>query len=69
MTIHLLHGSITVRAYNGHEVIVDTKGVPDGQAEKTHEGMHRIAGGTGDVTIESENNKVSISSQACRARR
>ena len=40
LSIHLLHGSITVRGYSGREVIVDTKGgrPKDRDKEKTHEG-------------------------------
>jgi DUF4097 and DUF4098 domain-containing protein YvlB len=70
MSIHLLHGSVTVRAYNGHEVIVDTKegtAASEGEKEKTHEGLHRIGGAGSDITIESDNNKVSISSHGGRS--
>jgi DUF4097 and DUF4098 domain-containing protein YvlB len=68
MSIHLLHGSVTVRGYSGHEVIVDTKGgTAAAEGEKTHEGLHRIGGGNSDLTIESENNKVSISSHGMRS--
>lgn len=62
VSIHLLRGSITVRAYNGHEVIVDSKGLQENQADKTHDGLHRIGGNMSDISIESDNNKVSISS-------
>ncbi len=62
LSVHLLHGSITIRGYSGQEVIVDTKGGTPGEAEKTHEGLHRIGGGN-DISIESENNKVTISSR------
>ena len=62
LSIHLVRGSITVRAYNGREVIVDTKAAPGAKVETTHEGMHRIAGGASDLSIESDNNKVTISS-------
>jgi hypothetical protein len=63
MSVHLLHGSITVRGYSGHEVLVDTKEGTAGESEKTHEGLYRIGGAGSDVTIESENNKVTISSR------
>ena len=64
LSVHVLHGSITVRAYNGRELIVDSKAAGNAsQTEKTHDGMHRIAGSAGDLTIESENNKVSINSR------
>jgi DUF4097 and DUF4098 domain-containing protein YvlB len=62
MSIHLLRGTITVRAYNGHEVIVDTKGGTESEAAKTHEGLRRIGGTGNDLSIESENNKVVITS-------
>jgi hypothetical protein len=61
LTIHLMTGSITVRGYSGHEVIVDTKGRPAGEHE-THDGLHRIGGGGSGLTIESDNNKITITS-------
>jgi DUF4097 and DUF4098 domain-containing protein YvlB len=67
LNIHLLRGSITVRAYSGHEVLVDTKGSSADVQEKTRDGMHRIAGTGSDISIESENNKVNISSNGMRA--
>jgi DUF4097 and DUF4098 domain-containing protein YvlB len=68
MSIHLLRGSVTVRSYNGREVIVDTKGGAEAKDENaTHEGMHRIYGSGSDITVESENNKVSISSHGMRS--
>ena len=67
MSIHLLRGSVTVRGYSGHEVIVDTKGGTASEIEKTHEGMHRIGGSGNDLSIESDNNKVSISSHGGRS--
>jgi DUF4097 and DUF4098 domain-containing protein YvlB len=62
MSIRLVHGSVTVRAYSGREVVVDTKGEPAGSQETTHDGMHRIGGTGSDLSIESDNNKVNISS-------
>src|SRR3569833_2123470 len=67
LSIHLLRGSITVRGYSGRELLVDTKGATETRTESTHEGMHRISGSGTDVTIESENNKVSISSHGMRS--
>jgi DUF4097 and DUF4098 domain-containing protein YvlB len=67
MSIHLLHGSITVRGYSGHEVLVDTKGGTPAEAEKTHEGLHRIGGAGNDISVESDNNKVTISSRGGRS--
>jgi len=67
LNIHLNQGSITVRGYSGHEVVVDTKGGTPGEPEKTHEGLHRIGGAGNDISIESENNKVTISSRGGRS--
>jgi hypothetical protein len=67
LSIHMLRGSVTVRGYSGHEVLVDTKGSSESEKESTHEGMHRIAAGGNDVSIESENNKVTISSHGIRS--
>jgi DUF4097 and DUF4098 domain-containing protein YvlB len=67
LSVHVLRGSITVRAYNGHEILVDSNGTSQDKAEKTHEGMHRIAGPGSDLSIESENNKVSVSSRGDRS--
>jgi DUF4097 and DUF4098 domain-containing protein YvlB len=64
MKISVLHGSITVRGYNGREVLVDTKGGGEPRREAPHEGLHRIDAGSSDLTIESENNVVSISQRS-----
>jgi DUF4097 and DUF4098 domain-containing protein YvlB len=62
LSVHLLQGSITIRAYSGREVLVDSKGSGENKPETTREGLHRIGGGRNDISIESENNKVTISS-------
>jgi len=62
MSVHMLRGSVTVKGYSGREIIVDTQGGSESKVESTHEGMHRIGGSNNDMSIESENNKVSISS-------
>jgi DUF4097 and DUF4098 domain-containing protein YvlB len=67
VSIHVTHGSILVRGYNGHEIIVDTKGGTPSAPETTRDGMHRIGGSANDVSIESENNKVVISSHSMRS--
>lgn len=67
LSIHVVRGSITVRGYSGHEVLVDTKGGSERDGEKTHEGLHRIGGGGNDISVESENNKVTISSNGGRS--
>jgi DUF4097 and DUF4098 domain-containing protein YvlB len=66
LSIHLLHGSIIVRGYSGHEVLVDANGTSSGQPETTRDGLHRIGGNGSDISIESENNKVSVSSRGMR---
>jgi DUF4097 and DUF4098 domain-containing protein YvlB len=65
VSIRLAQGGVTVRGYNGHEIIVDTKGGPPA-APETRDGMHRIGGSANDVSIESDNNKVVISSHTMR---
>lgn len=62
LTIHLMRGSVTVRGYNGHEVIVDSSSGAS-KPEVTRDGLHRIGGDNSGLTIESDNNKVTISSQ------
>jgi len=70
LSVHVLSGSITVRGYNGREVLVDSKGTSSSTRHDkdaaSHEGMHRIDAGASDLTIESENNKVSIASRGGR---
>ena len=66
LSIHLLRGSIIVKGYSGREVLVDSKGGASREPETTHDGLHRIAGTGSDISIESENNKVSISSNGFR---
>lgn len=69
MKVHILTGSITVRAYNGREVLVDVSGGSSKRSGPTTErgGLHRIEGAGTDVSIESENNIVSISQHMGRA--
>src|ERR1041385_347080 len=68
MSIHLNRGGVTIRGSSGREVIVDSKSAQENNAnETTRDGLHRISGSGKDVTIESENNKVSISSNGFRS--
>ncbi len=64
MSVHLLSGSVTIRGYSGREVLVDAKGASNSHESSSanHDGMHRIDGGGSDLSIESDNNKVTISS-------
>jgi DUF4097 and DUF4098 domain-containing protein YvlB len=66
LNVHLLSGSITVRAYNGREILVDSNGPASKEPEKTRDGLRRIGGWANDITIESDNNKVNISSRGGR---
>lgn len=67
VSIHLAQGGVVVRGYSGREVVVDTKGgTASGAPETTKDGLHRIGGTANDVSIESENNKVVISSHTLR---
>ena len=68
LSIHLLRGGVTVRSYNGREVIVDTTGAaPENTRDRAPQGMHRIGGGSNGLSIESDNNKVTISSPGMRS--
>src|SRR5262245_36303508 len=72
---HLLNGSITVKAYEGKEIIVDAKvrtstrtevgeGHGEGRGEGRGEGMHRIPMTSTGLNVEAENNQVRISTDS-----
>lgn len=68
---HLLSGSITVKAYEGKEIIVETRGRAgegDGDEEKPERqgNLHRIPMASAGFSIESDNNQVRISTSAMR---
>ena len=67
---HLLSGSITVKAYDGKDVIVDTKGrASEGDEEEKperHGNLHRIPMASGGLSIESDNNQIRISASPMR---
>jgi DUF4097 and DUF4098 domain-containing protein YvlB len=67
---HLLNGSITVKAYDGKEVIVDAKAREDGdedEPEKKPEGnLHRIPVTSTGLSIEAEGNIVRVGTDSVR---
>ncbi len=67
LSITLMHGSVTIRGSNGHGVIIDSKGGAPRENQKTYEGLHRIGGGADDISIQSENNQVTILSHGDRS--
>ena len=62
--VNVMGGGITVKAYNGKEVIVETKDVAQGnrrqREEKAPPGMHRIDGPTRGLSVEEENNVITV---------
>src|SRR5215472_1125326 len=67
---HLVSGSITVKAYDGKEVIVDAK-VRNERGEDQEEpesrpraGLHRIPMSSTGLSVEAENNQVHISADS-----
>ena len=64
----LVEGSITVHAYCGKDVIVETKSRGRATARRSSDanaqGLRRIDNGTGGVVVEEENNVITISTGA-----
>jgi len=58
---HLLTGGITVKGYEGKEVIVEARARSEDESERGSNGMHRIPINTTGLEVEEENNRVSIS--------
>lgn len=60
--VHLLNGSITVKAYEGKDVIVEarTRGGSSREESRAPAGMKRIPMSSTGLNIESENNQVRI---------
>lgn len=67
--VHLVEGSITVQAYNGKEVIVETKSrvrstgrrASNSNGDSNAQGLRRIDNLSSGVVVEEENNVMSIS--------
>ena len=65
LKVNLNNNGITVRSYNGKEVIIETKSPTSrpGRPETTPDGLKRIGPTTGGLTIEEENNVMSVSAR------
>ena len=69
---HLLSGSITVKAYDGKDVIVEAKTRGDDEEDnderpRGHSGsLHRIPLNSTGLNVEAENNQVNISTSSMR---
>ncbi len=69
---HLLSGSITVKAYDGKDVIVEAKARREDdedqeeRPEREHGTLRRIPLSTTGLNVEAENNQVNISTSALR---
>ena len=67
---HLLNGSITVKAYQGREIIVDAKArggeSDEDEPERQTKGMHRIPMTSTGLSVEAENNDVHITTGSMR---
>src|SRR5437879_2245872 len=62
--VHLVEGSITVQAYNGKDVIVETKSrgrSTNRRSDSNAQGLRRIDNFSSGVVVEEENNVMSIS--------
>ncbi len=66
LVVDSLMGSVTVRGYDGQEVIVETSGGSSARPRKGKSepppGMHRIGPTSGDITATTENNTIKITS-------
>ncbi|MDD5541804.1 MAG: hypothetical protein PHX83_01360 [Acidobacteriia bacterium] len=68
--VNLIRGSITVHGYAGKDVIVEAQGGREDRVRKTDrteaEGLKRISNGPSGLTVEEENNVVSVSTSVMR---
>src|ERR1700757_4532768 len=69
---HLLNGSITVKTYDGKEVIVDAKSREGDDEEESNSGrrppggLHRIPAASTGLSIEAEGNQVRVGTESVR---
>ena len=66
---HLVTGGITVRGYEGKDAIVETRGGGGERRERERrpsnaEGMRRIDNGSSGLTVEEEDNQVTVSTRS-----
>ncbi len=69
LVVETMFGSVTVRGYNGQEVVVETTGrtgirAPGRKEAEPPAGMHRIGGSTPGIEITEANNTVRVSGGA-----
>src|SRR5437588_4051386 len=62
LNVHLTHGSITVKAYSGKEVIVEPSSVTarSGRPSTTSDGLRRIDMPPRGLTVEEEDNQITV---------
>src|SRR5579885_511485 len=62
VNIEVFNGSITVRAYNGNDAIVEASGrsIRRGRPSNIPDGMHQIGPGRSGLDITEENNVINI---------
>src|SRR5262245_21818783 len=64
LKVNLFDNGITVRSYNGKEIIIETTSRPRrGRPDTTSDGLKRIDIDTAGLTIEEENNVMSVSAR------
>ena len=62
LNVGLMTGGITVKAYNGKEIIVDVKQqVEEDVREQTKDGLRRIPNTSSGLRVEEDNNEVTVS--------
>jgi len=64
LDISLMNGSVTVKAYNGKDVIVETTRAGRRAAPETVNGMHRLDLGSRGLSIEEQDNVITIRTRA-----
>ena len=57
---HLLNGAITVKGYEGKEVVVEARARASEESDKESHGMRRIPINSTGLEVEEENNRVNI---------
>lgn len=60
----LVNGGITVKAYDGQEVIVEARGRGSEDEKPTPSGMHRLDVSRTGLTVDAENNEVRVSTDS-----
>jgi DUF4097 and DUF4098 domain-containing protein YvlB len=60
----LVNGDITVKAYDGQEVIVEARNRNGGPEKPAPEGLHRLNISRTGLTVEEENNEVRVSTDS-----